>query len=149
VTNRLFAHNSVVRARPILYAAAMPDILECPCRPPCTGTPPPRKVCDSRRRPLNQISPHRAHYGDVERHRHSGDPWKRSRRLGVAEFDINVFSLMPMTRCVQSIMRGQGSGRIINASSVAGKLSTPIADQYDALHLQVAPVGPGLEHLGL
>jgi NADP-dependent 3-hydroxy acid dehydrogenase YdfG len=68
------------------------------------------------------------------------------------QFDVNVFGLMTMTRAVIPIMRKQGSGRIINISSVAGKMVTPVAGWYaaskhavealsDALRIEVAPFG--------
>ena len=40
-------------------------------------------------------------------------------------FDVNVFGVLRMIRAVAPYMRKQGRGRIINISSIAGKLSTP------------------------
>jgi NAD(P)-dependent dehydrogenase (short-subunit alcohol dehydrogenase family) len=68
------------------------------------------------------------------------------------QFDVNVFGLMRVTRAVLPIMRKQASGRIINMSSVAGRVSTPLAGWYsaskhavealsDALRLEMAPFG--------
>ncbi|MBA3823102.1 MAG: SDR family NAD(P)-dependent oxidoreductase [Ktedonobacterales bacterium] len=68
------------------------------------------------------------------------------------EFAVNVFGLAAMTQQVLPLMRAQRSGRIINLSSVAGKVSTPLAGWYaaskhavealsDALRLEVAHVG--------
>jgi NAD(P)-dependent dehydrogenase (short-subunit alcohol dehydrogenase family) len=67
-------------------------------------------------------------------------------------FDVNVFGALRMIRSVVPHMRKQGSGRIINISSIAGKLSTPVNGTYsatkfalealsDALQLELAPFG--------
>lgn len=68
------------------------------------------------------------------------------------QFDANVFGLMRVTREVLPIMRQQEAGKIVNISSVAGKVSTPMAGWYsaskhavealsDALRLEVRPFG--------
>ena len=67
-------------------------------------------------------------------------------------FDVNVFGALRMIRAVVPHMRKQQSGRIINISSIAGKLSTPVNGTYsatkfalealsDALHLELTPFG--------
>jgi short-subunit dehydrogenase len=67
-------------------------------------------------------------------------------------FDVNVFGLLRMIRAAAPHMRAQRSGRIINLSSLAGKLSTPVNGIYsatkfavealsDALRLELAPFG--------
>lgn len=67
-------------------------------------------------------------------------------------FDVNVFGAMRMVRAIVPHMRQQGSGRIINISSIAGKLVTPVNGTYsatkfaleamsDALRLELAPFG--------
>jgi NAD(P)-dependent dehydrogenase (short-subunit alcohol dehydrogenase family) len=67
-------------------------------------------------------------------------------------FDVNVFGALRMIRAVVPHMREQRSGRIINISSIAGKLSTPVNGTYsatkfalealsDALHLELASFG--------
>jgi NADP-dependent 3-hydroxy acid dehydrogenase YdfG len=67
-------------------------------------------------------------------------------------FDVNVFGVLRMIHAVVPHMRRQGSGRIINISSIAGKLSTPINGTYsatkfalealsDALRIELAPFG--------
>ena len=47
-------------------------------------------------------------------------------------FDVNVFGVLRMIRAVVPQMRKQQSGRIINISSIAGKLSTPVNGTYSA-----------------
>jgi NAD(P)-dependent dehydrogenase (short-subunit alcohol dehydrogenase family) len=67
-------------------------------------------------------------------------------------FDVNVFGVLRMIRAVVPHMREQRSGRIINISSIAGKLSTPVNGTYsatkfalealsDALQMELAPFG--------
>jgi NAD(P)-dependent dehydrogenase (short-subunit alcohol dehydrogenase family) len=67
-------------------------------------------------------------------------------------FDVNVFGVLRMVRAAAPQMRKQGAGRIINISSIAGKLSTPVNGAYsatkfavealsDALRLELAPFG--------
>ncbi|HAH31143.1 MAG TPA: short-chain dehydrogenase/reductase [Elusimicrobia bacterium] len=55
-------------------------------------------------------------------------PMSEARR----QFDVNVFGLGRLTQLVLPIMRAQGSGRIINISSIAGKISTPMGGWYHA-----------------
>ena len=47
-------------------------------------------------------------------------------------FDVNVFGVLRMIQAVAPQMRKQGAGRIINISSIAGKLSTPANGAYSA-----------------
>jgi NAD(P)-dependent dehydrogenase (short-subunit alcohol dehydrogenase family) len=67
-------------------------------------------------------------------------------------FEVNVFGLMRMTRAVAPIMRAQKAGRIINISSLVGKLVIPANGAYaaskfavealsDALRLEMEPFG--------
>lgn len=48
------------------------------------------------------------------------------------QFEVNVFGLARMIQLVLPYMRKQGSGKIINISSVAGKVSSPLAGWYHA-----------------
>lgn len=65
-------------------------------------------------------------------------------------YDVNVFGVMRMIKAVVPIMRKQKSGRIINISSIAGRLVTPVNGAYssskfaleaisDALRMELEP----------
>jgi NAD(P)-dependent dehydrogenase (short-subunit alcohol dehydrogenase family) len=67
-------------------------------------------------------------------------------------FDVNVFGTMRMVRAVVPHMRKRGCGRIINISSIGGKLVVPVNGVYsatkfalealsDALRLELAAFG--------
>ncbi|MFK7917228.1 MAG: SDR family NAD(P)-dependent oxidoreductase [Ilumatobacter sp.] len=47
-----------------------------------------------------------------------------------ASFDVNVFGMVEMCQAVAPGMIERGSGRIINVSSVAGKLASPLTSPY-------------------
>lgn len=68
------------------------------------------------------------------------------------QFDVNVFGLARLTQLVLPVMREQRAGRIVNVSSMGGKITTPLGSWYhaskfaveglsDALRLEVAPFG--------
>jgi short-subunit dehydrogenase len=46
-------------------------------------------------------------------------------------FETNLFSLIGLTQLVIPIMRNQGSGRIVNVSSVAGRIARPLSSVYE------------------
>lgn len=48
------------------------------------------------------------------------------------QFDVNVFGPIQLCQEVVPIMRAQGSGRIVNVSSLAGRISTPFLGAYCA-----------------
>jgi NAD(P)-dependent dehydrogenase (short-subunit alcohol dehydrogenase family) len=68
------------------------------------------------------------------------------------QLDVNVFGLMGLTRLILPHMRAQRSGRIINISSIGGRMTTPMGGWYhatkfavealsDALRTEVKPFG--------
>lgn len=68
------------------------------------------------------------------------------------EFETNVFGLARMTQLVLPGMRAAGSGRIVNMSSMGGRIVFPVGGYYhaskyavealsDALRVEVAPFG--------
>jgi NAD(P)-dependent dehydrogenase (short-subunit alcohol dehydrogenase family) len=82
-------------------------------------------------------------YGSVE-----DVPIDEARR----QFDVNVFGLARLTQLVTPAMRAQGSGRIINISSIGGKFYEPLGAWYhatkfavegfsDSLRLELKPFG--------
>ena len=69
-----------------------------------------------------------------------------------AQFNTNVFGLMAVTRAFLPPMRACSIGRIINVSSIAGRITTPLIGAYhaskyavealsNALRLELAPFG--------
>ncbi|WP_419421148.1 SDR family NAD(P)-dependent oxidoreductase [Legionella sp. D16C41] len=75
-----------------------------------------------------------------------------SREVLRAQFETNVFGLLEVTRAAIPIMRQQGSGRIINISSILGLISMRFRGAYnaskyaveglsDTLRLELAPSG--------
>jgi NAD(P)-dependent dehydrogenase (short-subunit alcohol dehydrogenase family) len=69
-----------------------------------------------------------------------------------AQFETNVFGLMTLTRAVLPAMLDRGAGRIVNVSSVSGRVPAPVLGAYhaskyalealsDALRMEVAPFG--------
>jgi NAD(P)-dependent dehydrogenase (short-subunit alcohol dehydrogenase family) len=82
-------------------------------------------------------------YGPVE---------QLSSQLIVRQFETNVFGLIRLSQHVLPMMRRQGYGRIINVSSIAGRLSLPMGGAYhaskhaveafsDALRYEIKPYG--------
>jgi NAD(P)-dependent dehydrogenase (short-subunit alcohol dehydrogenase family) len=68
------------------------------------------------------------------------------------QFDVNIFGLARLTQLVLPHMRAQHSGRIVNVSSVGGKIYEPLGSWYhatkfaveglsDSLRLELAPFG--------
>jgi NAD(P)-dependent dehydrogenase (short-subunit alcohol dehydrogenase family) len=60
------------------------------------------------------------------------------------EFEVNVFGLMRMAQLVLPGMRGAGRGRIINVSSVAGRLAMPGGAAYHASKFAVEALAESL-----
>lgn len=68
------------------------------------------------------------------------------------QFEVNLFGAASVTKAVLPIMRAQRSGRVINISSMGGKIYTPLGAWYhaskhalegwsDCLRLELAPLG--------
>lgn len=71
---------------------------------------------------------------------------------GRRQFEVNLFGLAQLTQMLLPYMRTNGFGRIINVSSVGGKIYTPFGSWYhatkhalegwsDALRMEVKPFG--------
>ncbi|HEU5081297.1 MAG TPA: SDR family NAD(P)-dependent oxidoreductase [Opitutaceae bacterium] len=59
-------------------------------------------------------------------------------------FETNVFGLLGLTQLVAPTMRQQRAGRIINISSVAGKIARPMSSIYDATKHAIEAFSDGL-----
>ncbi|MHA7772236.1 oxidoreductase [Roseibium sp. M-1] len=52
--------------------------------------------------------------------------------LARRQFEVNLFGLARLTQLCLPHMRAQGDGRIVNISSIGGKMSTPLGGWYHA-----------------
>ena len=59
-------------------------------------------------------------------------------------FETNLFSLIALTQIVIPIMRRQGSGRIVNISSVAGRIARPLSSVYDSTKHALEAISDGM-----
>ena len=59
-------------------------------------------------------------------------------------FETNLFSLIALTQLVIPQMRKQRSGRIINVSSVAGRIARPLSSVYDATKHALEAISDGM-----
>ena len=59
-------------------------------------------------------------------------------------YDVNVFGVMRMIRAVVPYMRMQKAGQIINISSIAGKLATPVNGSYSSTKFAVEAISDAL-----
>lgn len=59
-------------------------------------------------------------------------------------FETNLFSLIGLTKLVIPVMREQRSGRIVNISSVAGRIARPLSSVYDATKHALEAISDGL-----
>ena len=62
------------------------------------------------------------------------------------QFETNVFGLMAMTRATLPLMRARGSGRIVNVSSMGGRVGTPGLAPYCATKFAVEGFSEALHH---
>ena len=60
------------------------------------------------------------------------------------QFDVNVFGLLTLTRALIPQMRELGAGRIVNLSSVAGKVAMPFTGIYNASKFAVEAISDAL-----
>lgn len=59
-------------------------------------------------------------------------------------FETNLFSLVALTQLVIPVMRRQAAGRIVNISSVAGRIARPLSSVYDATKHALEAISDGL-----
>jgi short-subunit dehydrogenase len=59
-------------------------------------------------------------------------------------FGTNLFALIALTQLVVPVMRKQGAGRIVNVSSVAGRIARPLSSVYDATKYALEAISDGL-----
>jgi len=63
-----------------------------------------------------------------------------------SQFDVNVFGLARLTQLVVPHMRLQGKGKVINISSVGGKIATPLSGWYNATKYSVEALSDTLRN---
>ncbi len=63
-----------------------------------------------------------------------------------AMFDTNVFGLVAVTRAFLPSMRRRGSGRILNVSSVGGRITFPLFGAYNATKYAVESLSDSLRY---
>lgn len=61
-----------------------------------------------------------------------------------AQFETNVFGLMAVTRAFVPAMRARGAGRVINVSSVGGRMTFPLMGAYNATKYAVESLSDAL-----
>jgi NADP-dependent 3-hydroxy acid dehydrogenase YdfG len=59
-------------------------------------------------------------------------------------YETNVFGLIGITQLVAPYLREQGEGRIVNVSSVAGRIARPLSSIYDSTKHAVEALSDGL-----
>lgn len=83
---------------------------------------------------------------------HFGSLEDTATEAGIAQFDVNVFGLARVTKAALPGMRKNGEGKIINISSIGGKITSPFGGWYqsskfavegmsDVLRMEVKPFG--------
>jgi NAD(P)-dependent dehydrogenase (short-subunit alcohol dehydrogenase family) len=61
-----------------------------------------------------------------------------------AQYDVNVFGLMAMTRAFVPAMRARGGGRVVNVSSLGGRLTLPFFGSYNSTKYAVESLSDAL-----
>lgn len=59
-------------------------------------------------------------------------------------FETNLFGLVALTQLVVPVMRRQRGGRIVNVSSVAGRIARPLSAVYDATKHALEAISDGM-----
>jgi short-subunit dehydrogenase len=59
-------------------------------------------------------------------------------------FETNLFSVIALSQLVIPIMRNQRRGRIVNISSVAGRIARPLSSVYDATKHALEAISDGM-----
>ena len=73
-------------------------------------------------------------------------PGESSREQAKSLFDVNLFVVFRTTKAVLPTMRGQGSGRIVNISSVLGLIPAPFMALYSASKHALEGYSESLDH---
>ncbi|MDD5644208.1 MAG: SDR family NAD(P)-dependent oxidoreductase [bacterium] len=60
------------------------------------------------------------------------------------QFETNVFGLVELTNCLVPVFRKQGYGRIVNVSSIAGRIALPFHGAYSASKFAVEAITDAL-----
>jgi short-subunit dehydrogenase len=61
-----------------------------------------------------------------------------------AQYEVNVFGLMAVTRAFLPQMRARGAGRLINVSSLGGRYTLPLFGVYNSTKFAVESLSDGL-----
>jgi short-subunit dehydrogenase len=59
-------------------------------------------------------------------------------------YEVNVFAVVALCQLVAPVLRDQGSGRIVNITSVAGRIARPLTSVYDSTKHALEALSDGL-----